>query len=146
MKLKPNRKMSLRRAAVVVGGLPISANAPIDSARPNTRSERVSIRVRGIGLLLFLGRESTYQDDSAVCVIGQEFHREPLKVYFRGHNMIRMQIHFWPLLIGALILIWGITTLVAQALGITIPISWWAVVAIIAGLWILSHAIRRPQV
>jgi hypothetical protein len=125
--------------------LPISANAPIDNARPNTISENVSIRDREIGLSLFLGREPTYQDDSVICVIGQESHREPLKVYFRGQNVIKMKIHFWPLLIGALILIWGITTLSAQLLGITIPISWWAIVAIIAGLWILSHAIRKPE-
>ena len=59
--------------------------------------------------------------------------------------MIQMRVHFWPLLIGALILIWGIATLATQVLGIRIPISWWAVVAIIVGLWILSHAIRRPQ-
>ncbi|MGD0176754.1 MAG: hypothetical protein ABSC50_08035 [Candidatus Bathyarchaeia archaeon] len=59
--------------------------------------------------------------------------------------MIRMRIHFWPLLIGALVLIWGITTLATEVLGIKIPISWWAVVAVIVGLWILSHAIRKPQ-
>lgn len=59
--------------------------------------------------------------------------------------MVQMRIHFWPLLIGALILIWGIATLATQVLGIRIPISWWAIVAIIVGLWILSHAIRGPQ-
>ncbi|MGD0690397.1 MAG: hypothetical protein ABSA50_11615 [Candidatus Bathyarchaeia archaeon] len=59
--------------------------------------------------------------------------------------MIQMRVHFWPLLIGALVLIWGIATLASQVLGIKLPISWWAVVAIIIGLWILSHAIRRPQ-
>jgi len=59
--------------------------------------------------------------------------------------MIQMRVHFWPLLIGALVLIWVIATLASQVLGIKLPISWWAVVAIIIGLWILSHAIRRPQ-
>jgi hypothetical protein len=59
--------------------------------------------------------------------------------------MIKMRIHFWPLLIGALVLIWGIATLGGQVLGIKFDISWWAIVAIIIGLWILSHAIRKPQ-
>ena len=54
-----------------------------------------------------------------------------------------MQFHFWPLLIGALIVIWGIVTIVSQILGIKLDISWWAVLAIIIGLWILSHAIKR---
>jgi hypothetical protein len=54
-----------------------------------------------------------------------------------------MRFHFWPLLIGALVLIWGVVTIAGQVLGIKFDISWWAVIAIIIGLWILSHAIRR---
>jgi glycosyltransferase involved in cell wall biosynthesis len=58
-------------------------------------------------------------------------------------NVVEMRFHFWPLLIGALVLVWGLVTLFSQLLGITLPISWWAIVAIIIGVWILSHAIRR---
>ena len=54
-----------------------------------------------------------------------------------------MRFHFWPLLIGVLVLIWGVVTLAGQVLGIKFDISWWAIVAIIIGVWILSHAIRR---
>jgi hypothetical protein len=54
-----------------------------------------------------------------------------------------MRFSFWPLLVGALILIWGIVTLVTQVLGINLPISWWAIVAIIVGVWILSRAVHR---
>jgi hypothetical protein len=54
-----------------------------------------------------------------------------------------MRFSFWPLLIGALVLTWGIVTLVTQALGIDLPISWWAIVAIIVGVWILSRAAHR---
>jgi hypothetical protein len=57
-----------------------------------------------------------------------------------------MRFHFWPLLIGALVLIRGVVTLAGQILGIRFDISWWAVIAIIIGLWILSHAIRRSAV
>jgi len=54
-----------------------------------------------------------------------------------------MQVHFWPLLIGVLIVVWGVVTIVGQLLGINFQISWWAVLAIILGLWVLSHAIKR---
>jgi len=54
-----------------------------------------------------------------------------------------MRIQFWPLLIGALVLIWGIVTIVGQIWGIKFQISWWAVLAVILGLWILSHAIKK---
>lgn len=46
-------------------------------------------------------------------------------------------------MIGILVLIWGIVTLAGKVLGITFDISWWAVVAIIIGVWILSHAVRK---
>ena len=57
--------------------------------------------------------------------------------------MIEMRFHFWPLLIGILVLIWGIVTLATQFLGIKFPISWWAIVAIVVGIWILSRAFHR---
>jgi len=54
-----------------------------------------------------------------------------------------LRVHFWPLLIGVLVLIWGIVTLLGELLNIHLPVSWWALVAIIIGVWILSHAVRR---
>jgi hypothetical protein len=51
--------------------------------------------------------------------------------------------HFWPFLIGASVLVWEIETLVGPVLGIRFDISWWAVVAIIIGVWILSHAVHK---
>ena len=54
-----------------------------------------------------------------------------------------MRVHFWPLLIGALVLTWGIVTIVGQIWGIKFEISWWAVLAVILGLWILSHAVKK---
>lgn len=56
-----------------------------------------------------------------------------------------MRFHFWPLLIGVLILIWGAATLAGQVLGIKFDISWWAVIAIIVGLYMLSHAMRKDS-
>jgi hypothetical protein len=55
-----------------------------------------------------------------------------------------MRFHFWPLLIGVLVLIWGILTLAGQFLGIKFDISWWAIIAIVFGIWILSRAVRKP--
>jgi len=57
--------------------------------------------------------------------------------------VIQMRFHFWPLLIGALVLIWGIVTMAGELLNIHLPVSWWAVVAVIIGVWILSHAFRK---
>jgi hypothetical protein len=54
-----------------------------------------------------------------------------------------MHIHFWPLLIGGLVLVWGVVTIVGPLLGITFQLSWWAVLAVIIGIWILSHAIKK---
>jgi hypothetical protein len=56
-----------------------------------------------------------------------------------------MRVHFWPLLIGVLVLVWGIATLAGQVLDIKFDISWWAVIAVIIGLYILSHAIRKDS-
>ncbi len=58
---------------------------------------------------------------------------------------IYLRIHFWPLLIGALVLVWGIATITGQILGIRFDISWWAIIAVIIGLWILSHAIHSES-
>jgi hypothetical protein len=56
-----------------------------------------------------------------------------------------MRVHFWPLLIGVLVLVWGIVTLAGQVWGMKFDISWWAVIAVIIGLYILSHAIRKDS-
>jgi len=58
-------------------------------------------------------------------------------------QMTQMRVHFWPLLIGVLVLVWGIVTIVGQIWGIKFQISWRAVLAVILGLWILSHAIKK---
>jgi len=54
-----------------------------------------------------------------------------------------MKLSFWSFLIGVLVLIWGVATLLGEMLGIKFDISWWGIVAIIIGLWILSHAVRK---
>jgi len=54
-----------------------------------------------------------------------------------------LKIHFWPLLIGCLVLLWGIVTIAGELFGYEFTISWWAIIAVIIGIWILSHAIRR---
>jgi len=56
-----------------------------------------------------------------------------------------MRVHFWPLLIGGLVLVWGLATIVGQLLGIRFDVSWWAVIAVIIGLWILSRAIHKDN-
>jgi hypothetical protein len=63
--------------------------------------------------------------------------------YCHPSKTIGMRVHFWPLLIGALVLTWGIVTIVGQIWGIKFEISWWAVLAVILGLWILSHAVKK---
>lgn len=66
-----------------------------------------------------------------------------LNAKFRfSHVVVEMRFHFWPLLVGALVLIWGIVTLLGEVFNIHLPVSWWAIVAIIVGIWILSRAVR----
>ena len=54
-----------------------------------------------------------------------------------------MRVRFWPLLIGVLVIIWGVATIAAEILHIRLEISWWAIMAIILGLWILTHSFQR---
>jgi hypothetical protein len=55
------------------------------------------------------------------------------------------RFRFWPFLFGVLVLVWGTATLVSRLLGIAIDISWWAVFAIVVGVWFLTYAIRKPE-
>jgi hypothetical protein len=71
-------------SAGATGDLPTSVSAPIERARPNNKSERVSVRERGIVTLLFRDKFHSSKNDSKACIIAPEFHGEPLKVYFQG--------------------------------------------------------------
>jgi uncharacterized membrane protein HdeD (DUF308 family) len=64
---------------------------------------------------------------------------------FSSGFVVEMKFHFWPLLVGGLILVWGIVTLFSELFNIHIPVSWWGIVAIIVGIWILSRGLRRSQ-
>jgi len=57
-------------SAGVVGVFPTRVNAPIDNAKPKTRSESVSMRCRVIGARLFLGNLLTIHAIGVVCPLG----------------------------------------------------------------------------
>lgn len=54
-----------------------------------------------------------------------------------------MKLSFWPLLIGALAIIWGAAKLARYVLGINFPsiinVYVWSTVAIIIGFWFISR-------
>jgi len=54
-----------------------------------------------------------------------------------------MKLSFWPLLIGALAIIWGAAKLARYVLGISFPsivnVYVWSTVAIIIGFWFISR-------
>ena len=55
-----------------------------------------------------------------------------------------MELRFWPLLIGALAIIWGAAKLARYVLGINFPqpvtdVYVWSTVAIIIGFWFISR-------
>jgi len=54
-----------------------------------------------------------------------------------------MKLSFWPLLIGALAIIWGGAKLARYVLGINFPsiinVYVWSTVAIIIGFWVISR-------
>jgi len=54
-----------------------------------------------------------------------------------------MKLSFWPLLIGALAIIWGAAKLARYVLGIVFPsivnVYVWSTVAIIIGFWFISR-------
>ena len=61
-----------------------------------------------------------------------------------------MGLRFWPLLIGALAIVWGAAKLARYVLGITFPqpvtdVYVWSTVAIIIGFWFISRGMRDAQ-
>ena len=54
-----------------------------------------------------------------------------------------MKLSFWPLLVGALAIIWGAAKLARYVLGINFPsivnVYVWSTVAIIIGFWFISR-------
>jgi hypothetical protein len=54
-----------------------------------------------------------------------------------------MKLSFWPLLIGALAIIWGAAKLARYVLGVNFPsiinVYVWSTVAIIIGFWFISR-------
>ena len=54
-----------------------------------------------------------------------------------------MKLSFWPLLIGALAIIWGAAKLARYVLGISFPsivnVYVWSTVAIVIGFWFISR-------
>jgi len=60
-----------------------------------------------------------------------------------------MGLRFWPLLIGALAIIWGVAKLARYVLGINFPsianVYVWSTVAIIIGFWFGSRGMRETE-
>ena len=54
-----------------------------------------------------------------------------------------MKLSFWPLLIGALAIIWGAAKLARYVLGVNFPsiinVYVWSTVAIVIGFWFISR-------
>lgn len=50
---------------------------------------------------------------------------------------------FWPFLFGAFVFVWGAVTLVTRLLAIAIGVSWWALFAIVVGVWLLAFSTRK---
>ena len=58
-----------------------------------------------------------------------------------------MELRFWPLLIGALAIMWGAAKLARYVLGISLPsminVYVWSTVAIVVGFWFISRGTRE---
>ena len=58
-----------------------------------------------------------------------------------------MKLSFWPLLIGALAIIWGAAKLARYVLGVNFPsiinVYVWSTVAIIIGFWFISRGTQE---
>jgi hypothetical protein len=58
-----------------------------------------------------------------------------------------MRLCFWPLLIGALAIIWGAAKLARYVLGVSFPsiinVYVWSTVAIVIGFWFISRGTRE---
>jgi hypothetical protein len=50
---------------------------------------------------------------------------------------------FWPFLFGVFVLVWGAVTLVIRLLMIAIDVSWWALFAIVVGVWLVAFSLRK---
>lgn len=59
-------------------------------------------------------------------------------------NSLR-EFRFWPFLFGVLVFVWGSATLVSRLLGVVIDVSWWAIFAIVVGIWLLAFAVRKQE-
>jgi len=56
---------------------------------------------------------------------------------------IKVRIHFWPLLIGGLILIFGLVGIANEVGGLSIDVPWISIIVILTGIWVLSKAFER---
>ena len=54
-----------------------------------------------------------------------------------------MRIHFWPLLIGGLILIFGLVGIANEVGGLSIDVPWISIIVILTGIWVLSKTFER---
>jgi hypothetical protein len=55
----------------------------------------------------------------------------------------RLRVSFWALLIGSLLLVFGITSLANDVFHMNINIPWFPLILIIIAIWILSHALKK---
>jgi len=56
---------------------------------------------------------------------------------------IATKIHFWALLIGGLILIFGLVGIANEIGGFNIDVPWVSVIVILMGIWVLSKAFEK---
>lgn len=54
-----------------------------------------------------------------------------------------MRVHFWSLLVGGLILIFGLVGIANEAGGFNIDVPWISIIVILVGIWVLSKAFER---
>jgi len=54
-----------------------------------------------------------------------------------------MKVHFWALLIGGLILIFGLIGIANEIGGYNIDVPWVPVIVILVGIWVLSKAFEK---
>ncbi len=54
-----------------------------------------------------------------------------------------MRVSFWPLLLGVLLLVFGVVGVANDIFKLRIAIPWTPMIAVIIGIWILTHAFKR---
>lgn len=54
-----------------------------------------------------------------------------------------MRVHFWPLLIGGLILIFGLVGIANEVGDFNIDVPWISIIVILIGIWVLSKTFER---